>query len=628
MCLRIFILGALLLPLDAVASAPGSPAVDPLSPWDLATRIRLYCASPPSEGASEGVFPLPGATLTTAISLVRHGDRSNIGKLPGAPRAGFVCGEPSAARASRAVQDLRPFRSSAACLDAGGTGPACEGVGGPPLGAKFDNALPAWGRARAASEACSVTEGGELSSVGWGQLHAVGGALATAYRSLLAAPEDPRRPPLHVHSTDTGRTAWSAAAMVNGLLAELLPERAAGEAAIRAVAAAVGGGGGDGGSGGGRGSGETLQRASASLNSAGEASPQPLAWSALAALPTGVARALAHNHSLAALLQGVAPPPGAEALVPGLALPLPLHLLPRDEEVMLWPKKAQMCARAALLQFRAEEDIFQHQVVPPEVAARIAALARVPQEDVPTTEECADDLLTRRCHAQPRPCWGAAGCLKGDDEAAIIKRCDEGYGYRFSNEVTRLLTFPMLKQLAGQLRRAAGLAQSGGGALAGGGAAPRLQLRSVHDTVLAPMLATLGALDPLYAWPSYASRVSLELWLLPRDAAPQGLLAALAPAGAPPSDGALLPLVRLLYNGEDVTGRLACAVATPGGAVCPLAALEAQVQALLGGFSTWEEACFTEEAGSLPPPEEHAPNGRPRAKRHFAGGSDVGPGRG
>jgi len=506
----------------------------------------------------------------------------------------------------------------------GGAGPACEDVGGPPLGSKFDNALPAWGRARAASEACSVTEGGELSSVGWAQLQAVGGALARAYRGLLAAPADPLRPPLHVHSTDTGRTAWSAAAMVGGLLAELLPERGAGEALIKASTAAAAAAAG-GGSGGGSAGAEALQRASASLNSAGEASPQPLAWSAPAALPTGLARALAHNRSLAALLQkGVAPPPGAAALVPGLELPLPLHVLPRDEEFMLWPKKAQMCARAALLQFRAEEEIFQHQVVPADVAARIAALARVPEEEVPTTEECADDLLTRRCHSQPRPCWGAAGCLSGADEATIVKRCDEGYKHRFSNEVTRLLTYPMLSQLAGQLRRAAALAQGGGAALPGGGAAPRVQLRSVHDTVIAPMLATLGALDPTYAWPSYASRVSLELWLLPREGAPGGLL----PAGAPPGDAALLPLVRLLYNGEDVTARLACAVAVPGGAVCPLAALEAQVQGLLGGFRTWEEACFTEEADSLPPPEEHAPNGRPRAKHSFAHGSDVGPGRG
>jgi hypothetical protein len=584
--------------------------------WDLSTRVHLYCAASPAGHQDEGggSSPHPGASLVSAISLVRHGDRSNIGKLPGAPRAGFLCGEPSAARAARAVEDLRPFRSSVACLDAGGAGPACEGVGGPPLGAKFDNALPAWGRARAASEACSVTEGGELSSVGWEQLHAVGGALGRAYRGLLAEPADPRRPPLHVHSTDTGRTAWSAAALVNGLLAELLPERGAGEAAIRAVAAETGNGR------------ESTQRAGASLNSAGEASPQPLAWSAPAALPTGLARALAHNRSLTALLRGVAPPPGAAALVPGLELPLPLHVLPRDEEFMLWPKKAQMCARAALLQFRTEEDIFQHQVVPADVAARIMALARVSEEDVPTTEECADDLLTRRCHAHPRPCWGAAGCLTSGDEASIIKRCDEGYGYRFSNEVTRLLTYPMLNQLAGQLRRAAELAQAGGAAPPPrGGALPRVQLRSVHDTVIAPLLASLGALDPVYSWPSYASRVSLELWLLPAAAAPGGLL----PAGAPPGDAALLPLVRLLYNGEDVTARLACAVATPSGAaVCPLAAFEAQVKELLGGFNTWDEACFTSEANNLPPPEEHAPNGRPRGKGSFVHGSDVGPGRG
>jgi hypothetical protein len=550
---------------------------------------------------------------------VRHGDRSNIGKLPGAPRAGFVCGEPSAARAARAVEDLRPFRSSVACLDAGGAGSTCEGVGGPPLGAKFDNALPAWGRARAVGEACSVTEGGELSSVGWAQLHAVGGSLARAYRALLAAPMDARRPPLHVHSTDTGRTAWSAAALVNGLLSELLPERGVGEAALLAAAAAAGGGGG----------GDARQRASASLNSAGEASPQPLSWSAPAALPTGLARAMAHNRSLAILLQGVTAPSGAGAVVPGLELPLPLHLLPRDEEFMLWPKKAQMCPRAAVMQFRAEEDIFQHQVLPADVSARIAQLARVSEGDVPTTEECADDLLTRRCHAHPRPCWGASGCLASSDEAAIIKRCDEGYRYRFSNEVTRLLTYPMLKQLVGQLRRAAALAQGGAGApLPDGGVAPRLHLRSVHDTVIAPMLATLGALDPVYPWPNYASRVSLELWLLPRDATPQALLGSL-PAGAPPGDAALLPLVRLLYNGEDVTARLACAVVTPGGGpACPLAALEAKVAGLLGGFSTWEEACATDEAGILPPPEEHAPNGRPRAKHFVHGGNDVGPGRG
>lgn len=100
----------------------------------------------------------------------------------------------------------------------------------------------------------------------------------------------------------------------------------------------------------------------------------------------------------------------------------------------------------------------------------------------------------------------------------------------------------------------------------------RLRLYAGHDTVIAPLLSTLGVFDG--RWPPLASRIVFEL------------------------RGANL---RILFNGRDVSGDVcpgaAAADDLDGGPPasraggCPLAAFEARVAALLGGAASFDEAC-------------------------------------
>jgi hypothetical protein len=48
----------------------------------------------------------------------------------------------------------------------------------------------------------------------------------------------------------------------------------------------------------------------------------------------------------------------------------------------------------------------------PEIAGRIAALARISVSEVPPTEEIVDDVYTRLCHGEPLPCFDAEHAAK------------------------------------------------------------------------------------------------------------------------------------------------------------------------------------------------------------------------
>ena len=187
--------------------------------WSLEHRLSTYCANPPFGPNEESRPPSSGYELLHATVLVRHGDRSNIGKFPKATPAVFSCGEPSQKSVRRSSRELAPFRSSSECLTLGGL--ACENVTGISLGVKPDNALFAWGKVLEEGPCGSP---GMLSSDGWLQLRGVGETLGVAYRGLLLAAGGGAKgfSPLQIASTDTGRTALSAAALVSGLLDEVL----------------------------------------------------------------------------------------------------------------------------------------------------------------------------------------------------------------------------------------------------------------------------------------------------------------------------------------------------------------------------------------------------------------------
>jgi hypothetical protein len=107
-------------------------------------------------------------------------------------------------------------------------------------------------------------------------------------------------------------------------------------------------------------------------------------------------------------------------------------------------------------------------------------------------------------------------------------------------------------------------------------------LRAAHDTVLAPLLATLGWTHRAYPWPGYAARLVLELWQEGGGAAPRHF-------------------VRAVYNGRDVTGLTRCG-AGGGGArggddpPCSLAAFRALVEGLIAPSASFEERCADESA--------------------------------
>jgi len=631
--------------------SPPHPADLPLheaASFDAADRLRRYCGVPPRAPRDEGrapppaAFAAPGAPggpggaaepprLLQAVLLVRHGDRSAVHAVAGraAPAPRWRCGRPDAADVAWAAAALAPMRSSPACAVAGEAGAAAclngsaagdagdvaSGGGLAPLTAArgadvSELVLGAWGVARGADDACGA-RGGDLTTVGWAQLRQIGAQLFGAANA----------------SADLGGAAEGAAGGAGA-------SAGAGAGALAPVAAYR----------------ELLLRADAG------------AWRrrALAVVSTDYGRTAL---SAAALVQGALAPgaaadaaadlPAALAAMPGLGpLPLPLHVVAREEDRSLWVKGTRRCARAAQLAALDSARVMEFARLPAAVAGAVAALAGVPAAELPGTEETADALFCRQCSAQPLPCWparaprgagaeaeagadagvgaaagegrrarrgsgsgggggageptaddaaaaaanavaadadaddgdadaaalGAAGrCLTPAHAAAVAMRADAVYARRSSNRAARLLSYPFLADLAATLRDAA--ARRDG--------APRVVVRTGHDTVIAPVLASLGAVDGPFAWPGFAARIALELWEGGGGAGVGVGGGAGGAAGAAPRHA-----VRIVYDGADVTHRLACARGAPAGeAWCSLEGFAAQVQELIAPHASWERAC-------------------------------------
>lgn len=169
-------------------------------------------------------------------------------------------------------------------------------------------------------------------------------------------------------------------------------------------------------------------------------------------------------------------------------------------------------------------------------------------------------------------------CFEPEDAITMLDRGDRLYATRFASPSTSLLTYPFFAQVLQQMRNAA----------SGKSGSPRLVIRAAHDTVISPVLSSLGLKQRPFAWPGYAARVGFELWRLPVEAAHSstGSLSNVIPdhgTGSTPlagsssdsprhtgnSDGdsnsgdvELQPedsfAVRILYNGRDITGQTIC----------------------------------------------------------------------
>lgn len=502
----------------------------------LHDRIVRYCASPAFSSADEGHSPVQGAVLRQAIVLIRHGDRSAIHHVPGTDGVTFTCAKPQANDFEIAAALVNPVRSTTECRIQGGS--ACANItdNAAPTSGESISAFQVWqGGPRSVHEVCGP-HGGELSSVGWQQHLDIGADLANVYADLVKSSDMPWSSAIDVASTDYGRTALSAAAFVSGMFNQL-----------------------------------GLDTVAVNQSSA-NAQRQRQQISAATAEPEPALDAEASSSS--------------QQLLPGLDLPIPLQIVDRLDDPMLWAKRSSVCARAHAMQMEDIHFMFGSAGTPTDIAEFIAQNAKIEESQVPGTEEIADAIYAASCHGHGLPCWSASGpagapadaasaaaasgstptrvCISQEQADRILKRGDYLYRDRFTNRATRLLTYPLLHSIVQTLQRSADRKEG----------SPRFALRAGHDTVISPLLATLNATDGPYAWPGYASRVIFELW----EAAEQQ------------------HIVRMLFNGVDFTHRLDCAQKMPGGDsrfACTLQDFEQQIQQLIHPFVSWEEACST-----------------------------------
>ena len=373
---------------------------------------------------------MANAELIHAAVVVRHGDRSAIHTLPGTVRSAWPCGAPSIDDVRWATSLLRPLHSSSACVSSG----VCNATVPITEDARADAALPsrvlhaaeAWRTARASGDICGPL-GGELSSIGWAQELRIGHSLGRRYAALLRA-DVPGSSAIQVVTTDTGRTALSATALLQGVLAAV-----AAAAPSPSEGAHVGDNGGDddddddnddddhdnGG-------GSPSDRASSgdrspTLSSVSEArTAGQFQWHhrkddsavADARFAKQQSRAWRHRHVVPQLPQ----------LGP---LPLPLHIVDRAHDpVMATMGRGEACPRlmGILGPLRREEttandqDAVQDsddddghasalQQLQPQLVNRIAAVGSLRASDVAVTEAVADDILTRLCGGHALPCW-------------------------------------------------------------------------------------------------------------------------------------------------------------------------------------------------------------------------------
>jgi len=332
----------------------------------------------------------------------------------------------------------------------------------------------------------------------------------------------------------------------------------------------------------------------------------------------------------------------AFAGLPPAAAPGPrvLAVAPREMDPLLASKAHHRCPVAQRIADRVGPHRRAFRTLSPALGGSVAALAA--RGGAPAsaraaaasdqTLSVADLINTRVCTGQPMPCAlgpdgnarpeaerraeedGSGACVAAAFVAAVLRDSDRDYGRRLGGPDVAMLMYPALRSLVGQLRNRwegrTGLAAS---------------FRFAHDTTVYPLLAALGVGD--HEWPSYAARIVLELWSLRAGEGREG-------SGA-------LPLVRVLYQGEDITGLLRCArswgsadaadVAAGWGAgdedspdaeaarlraaawlalsgsACTLDSLEAQLAATIQPHRTYAEACAL--APSRPAARDASPPG-------------------
>jgi hypothetical protein len=226
--------------------------------------------------------------------------------------------------------------------------------------------------------------------------------------------------------------------------------------------------------------------------------------------------------------------------------------------------------------------------LPSDVSTTVAGLTNKLEGDLPGDEETADAMLCRICHGISLPCWNEGGeggtgeggkeaeeevlavasgrCLTQAQAARIVMRADAIYSVRSASRATKLNTYPILSDIVKTLQQAAEKRKN----------SPRFVVRAGHDTVVAPILASLGAVDGAFAWPGFASRIVLELW---------------EASSSTTTTSTSEYLVRMTLNGKDVTSSLSCSQENPEKSYCTLSGFSVLVDQLIAPASSWAEAC-------------------------------------
>ncbi|KAG5179930.1 histidine phosphatase superfamily [Tribonema minus] len=160
-----------------------------------------------------------------------------------------------------------------------------------------------------------------------------------------------------------------------------------------------------------------------------------------------------------------------------------------------------------------------------DVVQRMADGFGAPAAEMKVTR-LTDHVYARACHGMAQPCGGGVGsggggsgggggggarCMGEQLARALMaesdrRLCMEYLGVQGGFSASRLSIYPFMMELLGNMEAAATAAEPPA-------QAPKLALYSGHDTVIAPVLAALGAYD--CRWPPYASHVRIELWTGP-----------------------------------------------------------------------------------------------------------------
>lgn len=195
--------------------------------------------------------------------------------------------------------------------------------------------------------------------------------------------------------------------------------------------------------------------------------------------------------------------------------------------------------------------------------------------------DIADATYPRVCQHLPLPCAKEGQpCMTREMFVTAMtdanrQFCDRYTGNYGGMAATRLSIHPFMKEIKDALF--ASVTKDRG---------ELLTIFSGHDTVIAPVLAALGVYrqKDLCVWPPYASRIVFEVYVTSS--------AAFAPLTHERARDDVM--VRVIYNGLDITRAItACRSFTKDVSVplCPLGAIEKQVDSLILPYASIDEAC-------------------------------------